>query len=128
MVERIDSDPLTLILKAASDPTRRAILTHLAQEGPTRVTEVAARFDMSLNAVSKHIMVLERAGLISRKTQWREHLLEVQFGPLAEIDHWFKGLRSIWDLRLAALDALLSTEEPDDRPDPDLPPHDQRQP
>ena len=47
MVERIDSDPLYLILKAASDPTRRAILTHLAQEGPTRVTEIAQRFDMS---------------------------------------------------------------------------------
>ena len=86
MVERIDSDPLSLILKAASDPTRRAILTHLAQEGPTRVTEIAQRFDMSLNAVSKHIMVLERAGLVSRRTQWREHLIEVQMAPLAEVD------------------------------------------
>lgn len=128
MVERIDSDPLTLILKAASDPTRRAILTHLAQEGPTRVTDMAARFDMSLNAVSKHIMVLERVGLVSRRTQWREHLLEVQMAPLAEIDRWFKGLRSIWDLRLEALDALITKEDTDDRPDPDLPPHDQRQP
>ncbi len=114
MVERIDPDQLTLILKAASDPTRRAILTHLAQEGASRVTEIAARFDMSLNAVSKHIMVLERAGLVSRRTQWREHLIEVQMDPLAEIDRWFGGLRSIWDQRLEALETLIAKETPDD--------------
>ena len=114
MVERIDPDQLTLILKAASDPTRRAILTHLAQEGPSRVTEIAARFDMSLNAVSKHIMVLERAGLVSRRTHWREHLIEVQMTPLAGIDQWFKGLRSIWDQRLEALDALIVKDKADD--------------
>jgi DNA-binding transcriptional ArsR family regulator len=114
MVERPDSLRLTAILKAASDPTRRDILTLLAQHGPLRVTEIAARFDMSLNAVSKHIKVLEGAGLVSRKTFWREHLIEVQMGPLGEIDRWFAGLRSIWDLRLEALDALLSKEEGDD--------------
>jgi DNA-binding transcriptional ArsR family regulator len=114
MVERIDSDPLTLILKAASDPTRRAILTHLAQEGPTRVTEIAARFQISLNAVSKHIMVLERASLVSRRTIWREHLIEVQMMPLNEIDRWFTGLRSIWDQRLEALGTLLEKEPDDD--------------
>lgn len=114
MVERIDSDPLYLILKAASDPTRRAILTHLAQEGPTRVTEIAQRFDMSLNAVSKHIMVLERAGLASRRTQWREHLIEVQMAPLAEVDRWFASLRSIWALRLDALDAHFAKDAKDD--------------
>ncbi|MBA3911665.1 MAG: transcriptional regulator [Rhodobacter sp.] len=110
----MDTEPLTLILKAASDPTRRNILTHLAQEGPTRVTEIAARFDMSLNAVSKHIMVLERAGLVSRKTQWREHLIEVQMAPLAEVDRWFTQLRSIWDLRLEALDAHFAKDAKDD--------------
>ena len=114
MVERIDTNQLTLILKAASDPTRRDILTHLAQEGPTRVTEIAARFDMSLNAVSKHIMVLERAGLVSRKTQWREHLIEVQMAPLAEVDRWFAQLRSIWDLRLEALAAHFAKDMTDD--------------
>ena len=103
MAERSDDDPLTLILKAASDPTRRAILTHLAQEGPTRVTEIAKRFDTSLNAVSKHIMALERAGLTRRRTIWREHLIEVQLDRLAEVDRWFAGLRSIWELRLEAL-------------------------
>lgn len=125
MVERIDPDKLTLILKAASDPTRRAILTHLAQEGPARVTEIASRFDMSLNAVSKHIMVLEKAGLVSRSTQWREHLIQVEMQPLGEIDLWFNGLRSIWDQRLEALDGLIGKDSKDDGSVPDLPPGDQ---
>lgn len=112
MVELTDSDPLTLILNAARDPTRRAILTHLAQEGPTRVTEIAARFDISLNAVSKHIKVLEGAGLVSRRTLWREHLIEVQMQPLARIDQWFASLRSIWEQRLEALETLLAQDAP----------------
>ena len=99
MVERNDPQ-LTKILKAATDPTRRAILTLLAQNGPARVTEIAARFEMSLNAVSKHIKVLEGAGLVGRKTLWREHLIEVRMQPLTQVDLWFKDLRSIWDLRL----------------------------
>jgi DNA-binding transcriptional ArsR family regulator len=109
MVER---DALTELLKAASDPTRRDILTLLAQNGPTRVTEIAARFDISLNAVSRHIMVLETAGLVSRRTLWREHLIEVRMDPLADIDRWFAQLKSIWALRLEALDRTL-TGEPD---------------
>ena len=113
MVERNDPH-LTEILKAASDPTRRAILTLLAQNGPTRVTEIAARFQMSLNAVSKHIKVLEGAGLVSRRTLWREHLIEVRMEPLAKVDLWFKDLRSIWDIRLEALDHLLTKETKND--------------
>jgi len=111
MVERNDAQ-LTTILKAASDPTRRAILTLLAQHGPTRVTELAARFETSLNAVSKHIKVLEAAGLVSRRTVWREHLIEVQIEPMKLIDAWFAELRSIWALRLDALDKLLTEGEP----------------
>jgi DNA-binding transcriptional ArsR family regulator len=126
MVERIDSDPapdpqadpqsdpLSLLLKAAGDPTRRAILTHLAQEGPARVTDIAKRFDISLNAVSKHIMVLEKAGLVSRRTQWREHLIEVQLQPLAQAFRWFQDLRSIWDLRLDALETHFAKDKTDD--------------
>ncbi len=114
MVERNDDTPLTHILKAASDPTRRAILAHLAQEGPARVTEIAARFDISLNAVSKHIMTLERAGLVSRTTLWREHLIAVELDRLSEIDRWFADLRSIWTQRLARLDAILTEEDSDD--------------
>ena len=114
MVERFDPSALTEILKAACDPTRRDILTLLAQNGPTRVTEIAARFDMSLNAVSKHIKVLEAAGLVGRRTIWREHLIEVRMAPLAAIDQWFAGLRSIWELRLEALDHLLTKENDND--------------
>jgi len=109
MVER--KHPLDSILKAASDPTRRAILTLLAQHGPTRVTDIAKRFDMSLNSVSKHIKVLENAGLATRRTEWREHLIEVQMEPLSEIDRWFAELRSIWALRLDALDKALEEKD-----------------
>ena len=122
MVERIDpdpasdpqGDPLSLTLKAAGDPTRRSILTHLAQEGPARVTDIAARFDISLNAVSKHIMVLEKAGLVSRRTKWREHLIEVNLQPLQQAVRWFHDLRSVWDLRLDALEAHFSKDKTDD--------------
>lgn len=108
MVERQNPHPLDAILKAASDPTRRDILTLLAQEGPQRITDIHARFSMSLNAISKHIKVLEAAGLVKRRTEWREHLIEVQMDPLGDIDRWFKGLRSIWEMRLEALDDILS--------------------
>lgn len=73
-----------------------------------RVTDIHSRFEMSLNSISKHIKVLERVGLVARRTEWREHLIEVQMGPLSEIDAWFASLRSIWDLRLEALDNILS--------------------
>ncbi|MEX0365371.1 MAG: ArsR/SmtB family transcription factor [Ruegeria sp.] len=112
MVERESQDDLNTILKAASDPTRRKILTMLAQHGPLRVTDIARQFDMSLNSVSKHIKVLETAGLVQRRTEWREHLIEVRVAPLSAIDTWFAELRSIWALRLDALEAAL--EDPDD--------------
>ena len=108
MVERTKDDALGEILKAASDPTRRAILTLLAQQGPMRVTDIHQQFDMSLNSVSKHIKMLERAGLVVRRTEWREHLIEVQMDPLSEIDKWFASLRSIWALRLEALEDLIT--------------------
>lgn len=114
MVERITEDQLSDLLKAASDPTRRAVLTLLAQNGPMRVTDIHAQFEMSLNSVSKHIKVLERAGLVVRRTDWREHLIEVQMAPLSEIDRWFADLRSIWDLRLEALDILIANGDDND--------------
>lgn len=113
MIERDSNPDLTAVLKAASDPTRRVILTLLAQQGPTRVTDLARRFDMSLNSVSKHIKTLESAGLVSRRTEWREHLIELQTDRIAMIDEWFSELRSIWAMRLDALEELM-TEEPKD--------------
>lgn len=113
MVERQSIESLSEILKAASDPTRRAILTLLAQQGPMRVGEIHERFEVSLNSISKHIKVLEKVGLVARRTEWREHLIEIQMGPLSEIDAWFASLRSIWDLRLEALDNIISEGETD---------------
>lgn len=113
MVER-ESDQLSAVLRAASDPTRRAILTILVQEGPIRVTDVAGRFDMSLNAVSKHIKTLETAGLVTRRTEWREHLIAAEMGPTRLIETWFAELRSIWEMRLDRLDDILKEEEDDD--------------
>ncbi len=110
MVEQESQDRLTEILKAACDPTRRHILTLLAQHGPQRVTAIAGQFEMSLNSVSKHIKVLEKAGLVIRRTEWREHLIEVQMDPLRDIDRWFADLRSIWAQRLDALDDILAKD------------------
>jgi DNA-binding transcriptional ArsR family regulator len=113
MVEQNETR-LSDILKAASDPTRRAILTLLAQEGPTRVTDLAAHYAMSLNSVSKHIKVLEKANLVTRRTLGRVHLIEANMEPTREIDRWFSQLRSVWDLRLEALDRIITKETDND--------------
>ena len=111
MVERIDEAQLSAILKAASDLNRRKLLTILVQDGPQRVTDLAGRFDMSLNAVSKHIKVLEQAGLVSRKTEWREHLIAAEIESTREIDAWFQRLRSIWEMRLEHLEETILEDD-----------------
>ncbi|MCB1449406.1 MAG: winged helix-turn-helix transcriptional regulator [Nitratireductor sp.] len=123
MVEQ-QSDELRLseVLKAASDPTRRSILTTLVQEGPMRVTDLAAYYRMSLNSVSKHIKVLEAAGLVTRKTVGRVHYISAELGPVSLFDNWFKQLRSTWEMRLEKLDALLNKDEQDERSEPDSEP------
>ena len=99
-------DRLSLTFGALADPTRRAILARLAKGGAS-VTELAEPFDMSLPAVSKHLKVLERAGLVSRgkEAQWRPAVLEA--GPLKEIDVWVERYRGFWEHRLDRLDAYL---------------------
>lgn len=114
MVERESESELTNVMKAAADPTRRAILTLLAQHGPMRVTDLACQFEMSLNAVSKHIKSLESAGLVSRRTEWREHLIELKTDRLSLMDRWFDDLRSIWAMRLEKLDDLITKENDND--------------
>jgi len=106
----MDEYNLSEILKASSDATRRSILTTLAQQGPTRVTELAGRYDISLNSVSKHIKVLESAGLVTRKTLGRVHLIEANLAPITAVDDWFKNLKSIWALHLEALDDILTKD------------------
>ncbi|QKV19350.1 ArsR/SmtB family transcription factor [Oricola thermophila] len=107
MGEQLQDHRLSEILKAVSDSTRRSLLTTLVQEGPLRVTELAGRYDMSLNAVSKHIKVLEAAGLVTRRTMGRVHLIEAKLDPVREVDDWFRRLRSIWELRLDRLGELF---------------------
>jgi DNA-binding transcriptional ArsR family regulator len=101
--------PLTATLVALSDPTRRAIVRRLAR-GEARVTEVAAPFAMSLNAISKHIRVLERARLVVRRRAGREHLLSLDPAPLDDATAWIEGTRAFWSARLDALAAFLEAE------------------
>lgn len=93
-------------LLAIADPTRRAILRRLSQ-GEARVTDLAQPFEMSLNAVSKHIRVLERARLVRRRRAGREHFLSFDPQPLDEATTWIERQRSFWVTRLDALDAAL---------------------
>ena len=97
-------------LLALADPTRRAILQRLSQ-GEARVTELAQPFSMSLNAVSKHIIVLERVGLVRRRRAGREYRLSFNPGPLDAPASWIERQRSFWTARLDALDAALRTED-----------------
>ena len=95
---------------ALSDPTRRAILQRLSQ-GEARVTELARPFAMSLNAVSKHILVLERAGLVRRRRSGREHRLSFNPEPLEAPATWIERQRAFWTARLDALEAALRAED-----------------
>jgi DNA-binding transcriptional ArsR family regulator len=91
---------------ALSDPTRRAILERLTR-GPTRVTDVAAPFEMSLNAVSKHIKVLEAAHLVRRTREGREHMLELDPKPLREVARWASNIERFWSERLDRLEQFF---------------------
>jgi DNA-binding transcriptional ArsR family regulator len=99
-------DALSTTFAALADPTRRAILARLAT-GDCSVTELAAPFEMSLPAVSKHLRVLERAGLIARgrEAQWRPCRLEA--APLKDVADWAASYRHLWEQRLDRLDTYL---------------------
>lgn len=99
---------LSQLLKAVSDATRRSLLTLLCQQGKTRVTDLARVYDLSLNAVSKHIKVLEKAGLIKRETVGRTHWIEADLTQTSSIEDWFRSLKSIWALRLEHLNELMT--------------------
>jgi len=107
MVEYSNDQMLSEILKAVSDTTRRSLLTQLCQQGASRVTDLANVYEMSLNAISKHIKVLEKAGLVTRRTIGRTHWIEPRIERVRWIEIWLKELKSIWELRLERLDELL---------------------
>jgi len=111
MVEYNDDQTLSLLLKAVSDSTRRALLTQLCQQGSSRVTDLANHYDMSLNAISKHIKVLETAGLVSREMRGRSHWIEADLVRTELMSNWLDSLRSIWILRLEKLEQLLNHGE-----------------
>jgi len=102
----VNADPLSATFAALADPTRRAILARLSL-GETSVKELAEPFEMSLPAVTKHLKVLARAGLISqgRQAQWRPCKLEA--APLKEVADWVEQYRQMWEQRLDRLEDYL---------------------
>ncbi len=116
MVVTEQRDPLSLIFAALVDPTRRAILARLA-EGEASVKDLAAPFDVTQPAISKHLRVLERAGLVEqgRQAQWRPRRLRA--GPLREVAAWVGQYRRHWEESFDRLDAYL--RELDDRQEND---------
>ncbi len=108
------TDRLSTTFAALADPTRRAILARL-MSGETSVTELAEPFDMTLPAVTKHLKVLENAGLIARgrEAQWRPCRLEA--GPLKEVSNWVEGYRKFWEQRLDRLELYLRELQRKDR-------------
>lgn len=106
-------DPLTLTFSALADPTRRAILARLSL-GEATVGELAEPFDISLPAISRHLKVLEGAGLISRgrEAQWRPCRLEAQ--PLQELDGWLDRYRRLWTGSFDRMDAYLARLQKED--------------
>jgi DNA-binding transcriptional ArsR family regulator len=107
-------DRLSTTFAALADPTRRAILARLAL-GETSVSEIAKPFDMSLPAISKHLKVLEHAGLITRgrEAQWRPCRIEPR--ALKNVDNWLERYRRFWDERLDRLDDYLRTLQAKDK-------------
>lgn len=101
------ADPLSMTLSALADPTRRAILARLAK-GEATVNDLAAPFEISLPAISRHLKVLETAGLVSRgrEAQWRPCRLEVK--PLKAVDGWLERYRRFWEGSFDKMDSYLA--------------------
>src|SRR6185436_10244302 len=98
------------VFNALCDPTRRAILARLT-DADARVTDIAADFPISLNSISKHIRMLERAGLLRRSVNGRDHVLSLNAAPLAEAQAWIERYRRFWEGRLAALDTYVTSRK-----------------
>jgi DNA-binding transcriptional ArsR family regulator len=103
-------DDLSTVLGAISHPSRRAILHRLA-DGPARVTEIAARFEISLNAVSKHLKVLEGAGLVDRDVQGRDHVIRFRGEPLRRVATWVHEYERFWTERLDQLEQFFKNKK-----------------
>lgn len=109
MVDK-NSDRLDAVFRALADPTRRAMLNDLAR-APHTVSELAAPYDISLAGASKHIQMLERAGLIQREVQGRVHTCRIDARPLHAGAEWIRHYERFWNQKLDALEALLKAED-----------------
>jgi len=105
-------DTLTPVLSALSHPSRRAIIARLSG-GPARVTDIAEPFEMSLNAVSKHLKVLEDAGLIRRTRHGRDHIIEFEAEPLREVVGWLHTYERFWNQHLDRLERVFAQRRKD---------------
>lgn len=112
---------------ALADPTRRAILARLAL-GETTVMDLARPFDMSQPAISKHLKVLERAGLVSRSRDAQRRPVRLEARPLAEANGWLESYRALWEARFDRLDALLQKLQADEAAEPPAKPKRRRNP
>jgi DNA-binding transcriptional ArsR family regulator len=112
---RTQGPDLNRIYAAIADPTRRAILAALARR-ELKVGALAGRFAISFNGVSKHVKVLERAGLVRRRVRGREHWLRLRPQPLREASRWLAHYRTFWNARLDALERLLLAQKGERRP------------
>jgi len=111
----MQTDQLDAVFGALADPTRRAILARLT-EGDATVAELAAPFDISQPAISRHLKVLEQAGLISRRRRATARLSHLEAEPLRQASDWLARYQQFWDERYDRLDALLAAHQ-DDQPD-----------
>jgi DNA-binding transcriptional ArsR family regulator len=109
-MSRTEARRLDRVYGAIADPTRRAILTILAGDDVT-VGMLAGRFPISFNGVSKHIKVLEQAGLVRREIRGREHWLRLRPAPLRGATRWLEYYREFWDTRLTALEDFLTPQK-----------------
>ena len=107
MVEHLRSAELDRVFSALADPTRRAILRRLSDR-PATINEIAKPFPVSLNAISKHVMTLERAGMLRREIKGRQHYCRIEPGPLREANEWLEHYRQFWEQRLEVLEAYIA--------------------
>jgi len=115
MAKDLSADPLDRLFHALADGTRRRLLSQLTV-GPAKVTDLARPFRMSLPAVSKHLRVLEEAGLISRSIDGRIHRLTLTGAPLRAVEIWLDPFRGYWEHTLTALGEDLRQHPPRKRP------------
>jgi DNA-binding transcriptional ArsR family regulator len=106
----VEQNALDTVFRALADPTRRAMLRSLAA-GERNIGQLAQPFAMSFAAASKHVKVLEGAGLVRRRVEGRNHLCRIEARPLAAADEWLRFYEGFWNDRLDGLDALLRGED-----------------